>query len=104
MGFLSNLFGGGKVRLNPHQRQEVDKLAEELIRIGRNEDFLSERPGMGFNAQCRHIRARQIGTRLNEIGGLELMLAIRRQVRKKLGENLASHLDYAWSEIGQWTP
>jgi hypothetical protein len=104
MGFLSNLFGGGSPKLNSVQKGEYNRLIEELIRIGKDEDFLSERPGSPFNAQCRHMRARQIGTRFNELGGLELMQTARQRVKKKLGANLAAHLDYAWTDIGEWIP
>ena len=55
-----------------HQ-QEVEKLIAELVQIGKRDDFLSERPGAGFNSQCRDIRARAIGKRLDEIGGLPVM-------------------------------
>lgn len=85
-----------------HQRQEVDRLLTELIQIGKMDDFLSERPGTGFNIQSRHIRAIQIGKRLDEIGGLRLMEFSRRRVRRNLGAQLASHLDYCWEGIGKW--
>jgi hypothetical protein len=105
MSFLSNIFGGGLPRnVEGHQRVEAEKLIAELIEIGRRDDFLSERPGGAFNAQCHHLRARQIGRRLNEIGGLPLMQAARERIRRKLKMNMASHLDYAWAEIGQWKP
>lgn len=100
MGFLENLFG--KPPYPKEMKPEVDKLVEELIRIGKKEDFLSEVPGGQFNGQCRHIRARQIGKRLDEIGGLDLMLYANKQVHKKIGAQLSSHLEYAWSEIGDW--
>lgn len=102
MGFFSNLFGKP-----PYPRQlkpEVDRLLEELIHIGKMEDYLSERPGGAFNGQCHNIRARQIGARLNEIGGMDLMQLAHKQVRKKLGVQLSSHLEYAWNEIGGWIP
>lgn len=100
MGFLTDLFGP---KPYPGQsKQEVDKLIAELLRIGELDDFLSERPGPPFNMQCRHIRAREIGKRLHEIGGLKLMEYAHKIVRKKLGSKLVSHLEYAWSEIGEW--
>lgn len=79
-------------------------MVEELVRIGKAEDFLSERPGGSFNAQCRHVRARDIGKRLNEIGGFALMEQIYKRIRKQLGAQLASHLSYAWADIGKWVP
>lgn len=86
----------------PEHKQEIDHLLEELIKIGEREDFLSERPGTPFNAQCRHVRAREIGKRLDELGGFALMEHVYLRVKKKLGSRLASHLEYAWSEIGTW--
>lgn len=102
MSFFQDLF-----RRPPFERQhkaEVEKLLDELVRVGREEDFLSERPGGSFNGQCHHIRARQIGKRLHEIGGLELMHWVAKRVRRKLGVQLGTHLEYAWNEIGGWVP
>lgn len=83
-------------------KPEVEKLIAELIKIGKTDDFLSERPGNPFNIKCRHIRAREIGERLYEIGSISLMEYAYNKVTKKLGNNLGSHLEYAWSEIGNW--
>jgi hypothetical protein len=102
MSILEDLFGVPPCRTE--QRPEVERLVDELIRIGRTDDFLSESRGGSFNKDYRHIRARQIGTRLDEIGGFELMEFVSRRIKKKLGKNLGSHLDYAWTEIGRWMP
>ena len=102
MSILEDLFG--IIPCRPEQRPEVEHLLDELMRIGRTEDYLSETRGGAFNKDYRHIRARQIGTRLDEIGGLELMEYVSRRIKKKLGKNLGSHLDYAWTEIGHWMP
>lgn len=99
MSFLSDLF---HKPYPPENKQEVDKLLAELIKIGERDDYLSERPGPPFNGQCRHMRAREIGRRLNEIGGFELMEYAYLRAKKKLGAPLASHLEYAWAEIGTW--
>lgn len=102
MGFFQSLFGR---RPYPADRkEEVERMIADLVRIGKVDDFLSERPGGPFNAQCRHVRAREIGSRLNEIGNTELMEFAHRQVKKSLGENLATHLSYAWTDIGKWVP
>lgn len=85
-----------------HARQEVQDLIDELIKIGQLDDFLSEHPGGAFNVQCRHVRTRQIGTRLDAIGGYPLMEYAFDRVRKKAGKVLASHLEYAWEEVGSW--
>jgi hypothetical protein len=82
---------------------EVERLIEELVKIGKTDDFLCERRGMpGFNLQMRHNRARQIGTRLDEIGGMALMEYAQRQVKRKSTKALAEHLEYCWDEIGKW--
>ncbi len=107
MGFFSNLFGGGgslPPKIDRGLRDEAEQLIVELITIGRKDDYLSEHPGGLFNGQCHNIRARAIGRRLNEIGGLELMQSARERVRRKLKMTMASHLDYAWSDIGKWLP
>lgn len=85
-----------------HAQQEVTRMLDELVRIGKTDDFLSERPGGAFNRESRHIRAREIGKRLDEIGGLGLMEYANRYVRRKLGKNLSWHLEAAWKDIGSW--
>ena len=100
MSFLSDLFGPKPYPA--HAEKEVEKLLGELQRIGKTEDFLSEHPGGAYNVQCRHIRTREIGARLHELGGFDLMFYARKKLRKPLGETLVSHLDYAWTEIGKW--
>jgi hypothetical protein len=102
MGFLQDLFG--IVPCPADKRQEVNQLINELVTIGKRDDFLSERPGSPFNAQCRHTRARQIGTRLNEIGGMTLLEYTQRQIAKKNSKEIAAHLSYCWTEIGDWIP
>jgi hypothetical protein len=103
MSFISDLLGK-KPNVPREQREEVDKLIDELVSIGKRDDYLSEHAGGQFNAQCHNIRARAIGKRLNEIGELELLEYTRSRVKRKLGANMASHLDYAWSNIGRWMP
>jgi hypothetical protein len=99
MSFLTDLL----IKPYPsYARTDVERMLDELIRIGKTEDFLSERPGAGFNRECRNIRAREIGKRLDEIGGLPLMEYANRQVRRKLGKNLSWHLEAAWKDIGKW--
>ena len=89
---------------SPQHRAEVSRLIEELIRIGRTDDYLSERPTPPFNLQCRHTRARQIGQRLDELGNLALMNYAYRQTRRKVGKQLSAHLEYCWTDIGRWLP
>ena len=101
MGFLHDLF---YKPYPPHAKAEIERFIDELARIGRTDDFLSERPGGAFNIQCRHKRAREIGIRLDELGGIQLMEYILKKIQKRLNPNLASHLSYAWAEIGKWVP
>jgi len=90
--------------LSPASHQEAERLIEDLIGIGKRDDYLSEHPGGQFDMHCHNTEARRIGQRLNELGGLDLMMAARERVRRKLGMTLMSHLDYAWLEIGDWQP
>ena len=101
MDFIWSIVDGGPP-CPGGDKAEVEKLLDELIKIGRDSDFLSERPGAGFNVQCRHVRSIFIGRRLNEIGGMELMEFANRRVRRKLGKNLSWHLEAAWKDIGKW--
>lgn len=96
---LKNMFNPPYPR---DKKTEVLNLVDELIKIGTVEDFLSEQPGGAFNRHCRHKRAREIGEYLNEIGGFELMEYVFERVRKKVGNTISDHLEFAWSAIGQW--
>ena len=90
--------------LTPVNRQEAERLILELIGVGNKDGFLSEHPGGQFDFRCHNLEARRIGQRLNELGGVELMMAARERIRRKLGMTSMSHLDYAWSDIGKWKP
>lgn len=81
---------------------EVDALVAELIEIGRNEDFLSMQTGGNFNEYGKHIRTREIGARLNEMGGIRLMQAAWYRVRAILGAGHGRSLEVAWGNIGDW--
>jgi hypothetical protein len=105
MSIWTRIFGHPAIRkLPPQSKKEVNKLLSELVKIGRQDDFLSTQPGGHFNVRCHHVQARRIGTRLNEIGGLELMQAARSEVKQKLKAVMAEHLDYCWQDIGEWQP
>ena len=82
---------------------EVDALIAELIEIGRTCDFVSN-SGDDFDGNGYHIRAREIGTRLNEIGGMELMQAVYYNVLTALGPTRVRSLAFAWAHIGDWLP
>ena len=102
MAFLDFIFGQ---ELYPAEfSKEVQSLLKELINIGVKEDYLSEFPGNGYNGNCRHVRTRAIGKRLDEIGGNKLMQMAYGRVRKKAGKVAASHLEYAWTDVGHWQP
>ena len=103
MGFWRDLFG--IVPCPPENREELDRLVNELLVIAKQDDFLSEHPGGAFNVQCKHIRARVIGKHLEEINGVELMQWTFDKVKKKLGKHSGrtiEHLGYCWNELGKW--
>jgi len=56
--------------------------------------------------QCRHIRAREIGKRLAEIGGVELMQwafnKLRRSFDRHERNRLSEHLGYCWNNLNDW--
>jgi len=82
----------------PPRGSEISGFVSELNSIGLREGFLSFRPGGKFNQQCRHIRAREIGMRLNMMGGSSLM----RKVYERVDCPKARQLAAAWDEIGDW--
>jgi len=103
MGFWGDLFGVAPCP--PENKEEMDRLVNELLVIAKQDDFLSEHPGGAFNVQCKHIRARAIGKRIEEINGVELMEWIFDKVKKKLGKHggrTAEHLGYCWNDMGNW--
>ena len=73
-------------------------LVAELTTIGNTEGFLAFRPGGRYNQQCRHIRAREIGMKLNMAGGSSLMRKVYERVDCRNVRQLAA----AWDEIGDW--
>ncbi len=105
MSIWEALFGHPAIRNLPaDQKQEVKRLLKKLVKIGELDDFLSLQPGGPFNVRCHHTGAREIGKRLDQIGGLELMDAARSHVKRKLKPVMAEHLDYCWQDIGDWQP
>ena len=101
MDFIWSMVDGGPP-CPTGDRPEVEKLLEELIKIGKNDDFLAEHPGHGYNSQSRHIRTIFIGRKLNDLAGMQLMVWVHKKVKRKLKAQLASHLEYAWDGIGSW--
>jgi predicted Zn finger-like uncharacterized protein len=83
---------------------ETDVLVGELIRIGRGSGYLSREPGGDFDDNCRHIRAREIGEKLNDIGGIRVMQAAFYKVALIVGPTASRGLEVAWGYIGEWLP
>jgi RNA processing factor Prp31 len=105
MNIWHAVFGHPAIRkLPPQTKGEVERLLAELVRIGKQEDFLSVHRGGAYDRNYHHRRTREIGARLHDIGGLQLMLAARARVKRKLDAVMAEHLDYCWMEIGDWQP
>lgn len=103
MSIFNRIFGEPEIRaLNPRDKAEVKKMIDQLITIGKMDDFLSLAPGGPFDHQCHHRDAKSIGRRIHEIGGEELMFAVRQTIKHKLKDVLAEHLDHCWKGIGSW--
>ena len=100
MSFLTDLFATPPV--DREHREEVSKLTAELIQIGKTDDYLADHFTAGFNSQFRHVHTREIGKRLDDMGGLPLMQYVFNKVRRKVGKMLGEHLEYAWDGIGKW--
>lgn len=95
MWFFSKPFPG-------KYKDEMNRFIDELTQIGQKEDFLSERPGGPFDRECRHIRTREIGQRIFDIGGADSMDWMIKKISKKAGKDLAAHLEAAWYRIGNF--
>jgi len=103
MNIWHALFGHPTIRkLPPQPKREVKRLLEELVKIGKLDDYLSLHRGGDYDRNYHHKRAREIGKRLDEIGGLALMQAARSHIKRKLKPVMAEHLDYCWQDIGDW--
>jgi len=93
-------------KINPQEKtdssSEISKLINELMEIGRDDGFLSDVPGDNFNENCRNIRAREIGAKLHELGGFNLMQEVYYSIRKSLSVAHAAELEVAWKSIGLW--
>ncbi len=95
MWFFSKPFSG-------QYKDEMNRLMDELVQIGQKEDYLSERPGGPFDRECRHIRTREIGQRIFDIGGADSMEWVIKKLTKKIGKDLAAHLESCWFRIGNF--
>lgn len=81
---------------------ESESLLSELISIGEADRFLCEDAEEGFDSCSRNIRVREIGERLNEIGGFELMQSVCIRISMRLGPCRAREIEMAWDRIGRW--
>jgi HEAT repeat protein len=84
---------------------EISRLVRELLWIGKVVGYLTS-PGEGgdaFDGRFRNKEARQIGARLDEMGGFELMQEVYYLVRRELPSEARS-LESAWGYIGKWLP
>jgi hypothetical protein len=83
--------------------READRLVDELIAIGSEGGFVSSQPSSGYDRSGVSIRAREIGVRLNDLGGLRLMKQAWWRVRFELSPGSAGrNLDIIWDRIGEW--
>lgn len=78
---------------------EVRGLVEELVRIGRKSP--DGRSSSCFLGTARG-RAREIGEKLDGLGGLDLMLAAHAEVARALRGASGRELEAAWDGIGEW--
>jgi hypothetical protein len=83
--------------------RDIDKFVNELIEIGKNTDFISFSSD-AFDKHGYHIRTREIGKELHEIGGISLMQAVFYRVLNHIGPHTCRALEFAWSYIGDWLP
>jgi hypothetical protein len=97
---------------------EVPTLTRELIRIHKTDGFVPRRmmnPNSGMMPKKDHdpetsklfthycnIRAREIGERLNELGGFSLMVEVLDRVAEALDAYAGRKLSNAWSGVGKW--
>ena len=85
MSIFNKIFGEPEIRaLNSQQRAEVKQMIDKLIIIGKTDDFISLAPGGPFDGHMHHREAKAIGRPIHEIGGVELMYAVRTTVKYKL--------------------
>jgi hypothetical protein len=81
---------------------QVDRLVDDLVRIGTQHGFLSYYAGRKYDCLGRHKRARYIGERLNTLGGLELMQAACLRVDYRTRGKGGRLLEQVWDGVGEW--
>jgi hypothetical protein len=81
---------------------DTDDLILELVHIGRaGEGKVRAQNGANFVHGSKK-RVREIGRKLDRLGGIDLMVAARGAVQSHLGRSAAQHLEATWRGIGQW--
>jgi hypothetical protein len=79
---------------------ELRGLVQELLSVGRKDS-----PDLDSSSHfltTGRSRAREIGQRLNQLSGFEMMSAVHQVVRQELGGIAAHELAFAWDGIGDW--
>ena len=97
-----------------NEKAEVERLMEELIRIGKDVSIIlsyrtGERQKLGASGFVRppeqgkvDARARAIGKRLQVIGGHGLMVKAYERVKNELGQEAGRELSACWQGVGYW--
>lgn len=89
-----------KNRLQPVS--EFDRLVEELVEIGSRPRGKGDSGGYLREGGAVDKRTVEIGKRLFEMGGHEMMLRAHAEVRKRLRGSQARELEACWDGIGRW--
>lgn len=77
--------------------RSTEDLINELIAIERTAGALLAPRG----SELRE-RIKSVGSALNDIGGMELMLEVHDVIRERLGRVRARELEAAWDGVGIW--
>lgn len=80
----------------------LDNFTAELVDIGLHEGFVGT-PGQKYDEHWNHKRAREIGSLLDQAGGMDLMLEAHRRVAARFpGTARARELETCWGGVGRW--
>lgn len=86
----------------PEHVTEIGRLVAELIEMGRR-DPNPETELYAAYLEKDKPRAREIGERLNEIGGHALMEQVHQTIVATAPPYSGRHLDFAWDGVGDWS-
>lgn len=87
--------------------EEVAELAAELVLMAESDPYIDSINAHSFLGDKKE-RVRQIGQRLEELGGFDLMLVVHEHITKELGpitpfaSAYGRGLELAWDGIGVW--